>query len=224
MLHRPCVSFALLIGALLLTLMALGGCGTVGALVGGMAESANRQGSSSIEARYTGLEGKSFAVVVAADRAIQADYPDVVARICVLTSARLSKEAKAGGFVPGERVLEWQFNNPRWTTMPMSELASKLGVQRLVYVDLIEYRLHDPGNAYLWAGVASANVGVIEADSTVPEDFAFQTQIQVQFPTDEGFGPSDIPFEAVNSELSRRVIDRASWLFYPHEEPNTIEY
>ncbi len=223
MLHRPCVSFALLTVALL-SLMAFGGCGTVGALVGGMAESANRQGSSTIEARYTGLEGKSFAVVVAADRAIQADYPDVVARICVLTSARLAKEAKAGGFVPGEKVLEWQFNNPRWTTMPLSELASKLGVQRLVYIDLIEYRLRDPGNSYLWAGIASANVGVIESDSTVPEDFAFQTQVQVRFPTEEGFGPADLPFEAVNSELSRRLVDRASWLFFTHDEPNKIEY
>ncbi len=193
-------------------------------LVGGMAESARRTESSEVPAEYDGLRGKSFAVIVAADRATQADFPDVVARLTVEISRRLAEHVGASGYVPGEKVLQWQYNNPRWSTMPMSELAQQLGVQRLVYVDLIEYRLNDPGNAYLWDGLGTANVGVVEADTSLPDDFAMQKQVSVKFPDNEGAGPAEIPFAAVNTELARRLADRAAWLFYTHEEKNEMEY
>lgn len=206
------------------TMLGAAGCTSLGMLVGGMAESARRTGTSDIQAEYTGLQGKSFAVVVAADRATQADFPDVVARVTLEVSKRLAASAGASGYVPGERVLQWQYNNPRWATMPMSELAGHLGVQRLVYIDLIEYRLNDPGNAYLWDGLATANVGVVEADTPLADDFAMQKQVSVRFPDNEGSGPADIPFAAVNTELSRRLTERAAWLFFDHEEKNELEY
>lgn len=214
--------------ALALTLLVLSplsaGCTTVGALVGGMAESARRSGTSEVDAEYKGLAGKSFAVIVAADRIIQADFPDAVARLSTAIADRLRQNAGASGFVPGEQVLQWQYNNPRWSAMPVAQLAQELQVERLVYVDLIEYRLNDPGNAYLWSGLATANVGVIEADSSIPDDFAYQAQLTVRFPDEEGMGPAELPLAAVNTELARRMTDRVSWLFYKHEEPNELEY
>lgn len=199
------------------------GC-AIGELAGAMAESSRRQGSTTIEAEYSGLTGKSFAVVVMADRVIQADHAAVVARLTRDIADRLAKFAGGSAFVPGEDVLRYTFNYPRWSTMPPSELARALGVERLVVVELTEYRLNDPGNQYLWQGVAAGSVSVYEAESVVPDEQAYHKALQVKFPDRGGYGPADLPRAAVNTELSRRFIDRASWLFYRHDEKNIIEY
>ena len=97
-------------------------------------------------------------------------------------------------------------------------------VDRLIYIDLYEYTLHEPGNSYLWAGAASGSVAVIEADSPYPDEFAFQLPVGVQFPDQMGFGPAELSKQQVSSVLSNRIIDRASWLFYEHEEDYYPEY
>ncbi len=202
----------------------LGGCNLVGGLAGGMVESYKRSSTHTIEAKHRGLEGKSFAVLVTADRVIQADYPEVVAKMTLELSERLAREANASGYVPGQLVLDFQFNHPRWVTMPMGQIAKELGVERIVYVDLLEYRLNDPGNQYIWQGVAAALVGVVHADSGLPDEFAFQEQVRVKFPDKDGLGPTDLPRAAVNTALANRIVDRSAWLMYDHEEPYYPDY
>ena len=36
-------------------------------------------------------------------------------------------------------------------------------MERLVFIDLYEYRLNPTGNSYLWDGVAGGHIGVVEA-------------------------------------------------------------
>lgn len=205
--------------------MCTSGC-AVGVLIGGMAENARRDSNKDVEAEYLGLEGKSFAVIVNADRVIQSEYPAVVARVCMEVSERLAKQTNASGYIPGQRLLQYQFDHPRWTMMSPSELGKALGVQRLVYVDLTDYRLTDPGNSYIWKGIARANVGVAEIDGQLPDDLVSRKPIMVKFPDKDGYGRDDEGMSAglVNSALSKRLIDRVSWLFYKHEEKYYPEY
>jgi hypothetical protein len=67
-------------------------------------------------------------------------------------------------------------------------------------------------------------VGVVEAESTLLEDFAFRENIQVKFPDKDNTGAMEIPGDTVQLELLRRFVNRCSWLFFDHEEPNVIEY
>jgi hypothetical protein len=209
--------------ALLALALSQGGC-FVGELAGGMIESHRRNSTKTVEAEYAGLSNKTFAVVVSADRMIQADYPEVIVKLSTDIAERLAKSANASGYVPGKSVMDYQFNHPRWVTMTHGELAKALGVQRLVHVDLVEYRLRDAGNQYLWQGVAAGTIGVVEADGTLPDEFAFQKPIRVRFPDHDGMGPGDFPQAAVNTELARRFVDRAAWLFYAHEEKYYPDY
>ncbi|MBC7834045.1 MAG: hypothetical protein H7Y88_02965 [Phycisphaerales bacterium] len=213
-----------LLGALgVAACLPLKGC-VIGALVGGMTESYRQNSTRPIDAKYTGVEGKSFAVVVSADRIIQADYPDAVALLTVRISERLKEHINATGYVPGERVLEYQYNNPRWVAMSMSDLAKALGVERLVFIDVQELRLNDPGNQYLWAGVATGTVGVVEADGPMADIYSFQEAVSVAFPDGESFGQGEMSAPLVQAALVKRFVDRASWLFYTHEEPYYPEY
>ena len=75
----------------------------------------------------------------------------------------------------------------------------------------------------LWR-IAAGSVGVIEADSSVPDEFAFEQPVKVQFPDKDGYGPAELATEVVSTELARRFIDRTAWMFYVHEEPYYPKY
>jgi hypothetical protein len=204
--------------------LALPGCGIVGA-VGGVIENVRRESTRTVEPEYTGIEGKSYAVLVTADRGIQADHPGLLEHLTNRIDERLRQFAKAGGRVPPEDTLRWLSDNPRWPAMPRARLAEALGKpDRLILVELTEYRLNDPGNQYLWDGVAAGTVTVFETDGTRAERPAFRKAIEVKFPGKEGYGPNDLTTEQVTSALALRFIDRSSWLFYTHEEPYYPEY
>jgi hypothetical protein len=208
--------------ALTLVAATLAGCAIAGvAAVAGKAIS--ETGTRKVQAEYTGLAGKSFAVVVAADRTIQADTPGLVEFLTIKITQRLHDHAAAAAFVPPADVLEYLFRNPAWTAKPLDELARDLGVERLVYIDMYEYRLHEPGNAYEWDGVAAGRVAVVETESPLGT-YAFDRLVRVRFPGKAGFDRESLSRQVVNTGLAQRFIDRASWLFYTHEEPKKIDY
>lgn len=203
--------------------LSLAGCNIV-APIGGMLESARRQGTTDFDAEYAGLDGKTFAVVVVADRVIQAEHPAVIARFSTELAERLKKETQAKGYIPGQRMLQFQFDNPRWVAWGPGELGKKLGVDRLVYLELLEYRLVDPGNKYTWKGVCRASLSVAEIDGSSPDDYAYRKSLVVRYPDSDGYGPGEMKVELVNTVLTNRMIDRASWLLYKHTEKNDLKY
>jgi hypothetical protein len=145
------------------------GC-VVATVIGGMAESARRTGSHDVVAEYSGLTGKSFAVVVAADRVVQGSDGAMVNRLTNgITGMLVANQQVIGfsGFVPGPRVLEFQYNTPGWPSWSYGRVADEFTVERLIVVDLYEYRLNEPGNAHVWDGMVAARIGVVEADAVV---------------------------------------------------------
>lgn len=214
---------ALLILTPLITMTQLSGC-IIGAAIGGMAESYHRTGSSEIEAEYTGIEGHSFTVVVSTDRLIEGNNPGISARINQRVNDRLIQNAKPTFAIPSTDLLRVLYDTPQWPAMPRGEVANMLGVERLVVVEITEYRLNEPGNKYVWDGSASCLVSVHEADSPFPDDPVFEKAITVSFPDMSGLMSTEIPQAAVNTELANRITNRISWLFYTHEESNVIPY
>jgi hypothetical protein len=214
--------------ALLAALPLLGGCNVLG-FAGAMAESYKRQSTHTVQPEYTGLTGKRYAVVVIADRYIQGEFPDIVAYVTAKTTAQLTdakaqQHIAAQGVIPPDRLLTYLYEHPGWKARSRGELAKDLGVDRLIVVELLEYKLNDPGNQYIWEGEATGTLGVCESDGPQPDEFAFEKPIKVAFPDKEGLGPNEIPRNAVATELARRFVDRCAWVFYPHEEPYYPKY
>lgn len=207
-----------------IVLLPLPGC-ALAALAGGMAESYRRTGTRTVAAEYEGLQGHSVAVVVSVDRMILGTFPALATTLTNAITVRLADPANTGitGFVPPRAVLEFQYSNPDWTAWNYIDLVEEFGVDRLVYVDIYEFRLHEPGNAYLWEGVAVARVGVIEAESGL-DSFTFVKDVQVGFPDGQGYGPQDFNEQTVRQALTGRLIDRVSWLMYEHKEPYYPNY
>jgi hypothetical protein len=211
-------------------------CGLLAALAGGCTalafgavalENARAQSNVNVKAEYSGLDGHSFAVLVRADRVTQAEYPSLVARFTQQANERLKEETLATGYIPPYDLLTYTFNNPRWVARPLGEVAEELGVDRLVLIELHEYRLYEPGNRYVWDGTVVGTVGVIEADSIMPDEFVFSKAIRVDYPDeDKSYMSEDSAMtqEIVATVLESRFINRATWLFFDHKESYSIEY
>jgi hypothetical protein len=221
--HRRFCRMTATLAACGASLGALPGCQIVG-IVGAMAQSAEEMGSTVYPAEYVGLDDHSYAVIISADRVIESDNPGITARLTQIIDRDLKANTQATAHIPAGRLLSKLYADPSWQALPRGELAEKLGVERLVVVEVVEYRLHEPGNRYTWDGVASGVVEVYESDSGLPDDPMFERTIAVTFPDRTGLLEEEVPKEVITSELSRRFGERISWLFYEHEEANAITY
>ncbi len=210
-----------LIGACAFLMLPMSGC-----FIGGMVENARRDGSlkRDVQAEYDGLQGKSVAVVVSSDRAVLADFPTITNEITTRMHIRLHDAGAAGSHSNTDQLLAYLYNRPGWQTRPLSELAKELKVERLIFIDLQEFRLREPGNTWLWEGVAVGSVNVVECDGPAPDDFAFSRTVRVTFPDDQGTGPAQVSGQVVASELLRRFCERSAWQFFKHEEEYYIKY
>lgn len=216
-------TLASLLAALFLVTVA--GCEVLG-IFGVMARTYQETGTHMVDAEYEGLADNDFAVIVSADRTIQGVHPELVTRLTQLITQQLAvvDRTDASGFVPAPSVLEFQLTNTDWGSWTYDQIAEEFGVNRLIVVDIQEFRLQMPGNQYVWDGVAIARVGVIEADSALPDDFTFNENVSVSYPDGRGFTKNDFPRRHVYGFLEKRLVDRITWLFYRHEEPMRPDY
>lgn len=198
------------------TVLALGGC--IAGAVGAIGQQIERGKKLDVPAAYDGIDGKTCAVIVNADYATLVEHPAVVKNITANISARIQQYVKGATVLPPATVLAWQYRTPQWRAMPYGEVAKELGVDRLVYIDLYEYRLNPTGNSYLWDGVAAGNIGIIEADGLAPDEFVYTTNIVAKFPDKEGIGKESARREEIELGLLTLFIQRTSWLFYRHIE------
>jgi hypothetical protein len=98
-------------------------------------------------------------------------------------------------------------------------MAEALDVDRIVYVDIVEYRLNPPGNQWLWEGVCAANVGIIERDGFDPDAFAETFEISSRFPEETGVERSSATAGQIELGLLGQFVQRTAWLFHTHIEP-----
>jgi hypothetical protein len=204
----------------------MSGCNLIG-FAAVAADKINQDGTTKVEAKYRGLAGKSFAVLVTAPVSVRADHGRILDAFVTRTTDLLRDNAGATGFVPGLRSIEFAFNRPSWEVLPPGEVAHELGVDQLIIVDVSELRIFEVGNPFVYDGVATALISVHEA--TKPGDkspgrAAYRTRLTVRFPDVKNPTSSELPTDLVQSELIRRLSDRTAWLFYDHEERNDIKY
>ena len=198
--------------------MLLAGCGFE-RLVGGMAQNYEYQKVIEVHPVYTGLEDKTVAVLVDVDIGTLYDHPEVMLTI----ATNIAREIQLN--VPGVRVAapnyvgEWQFRTPMWSAMPYGEIAESLGVDRVVHIDLYEYRLHPAGNRWLWDGVCAAHVGIIERDGLDPDSYADVFNVESVYPPLKGVGRDSATAELIQTGLLALFIEKTGWLFYSHYEP-----
>ncbi len=169
-----------------------------------------------VEADYRGLEGKSIAVMVAADEYVLFTHPDAQIGVARAVSARLADNMPSVIVMDPAKVVQFQAENPYWYAIPYSELIQKMDVDAIVLIDLVEYQTHEPGNKYIWQGIITGNVGVILADAENPDDFVYYTTVRALFPEDRKVGVVDANNATIQLGMHSIFSRDAAGLFYDH--------
>ena len=198
-------------------ILGAGQAGAVGAA--GAAQNFDYQKLIEVLPRYDGLEHHSVAVVVDAPLDLQYTKPDLVDQVSGGLMARLQEHVPNITLMHPAKVRNWQFTTPQWNAFAFSEMADELGVDRVVLVDIQEFRLHPRGNRWLWEGHCRAAIGVIERDGYDSDAFSDAWEVSARFPDIEGLDRDSASEWEVQTGLLSEFIKQSSYLFYKHLEP-----
>ncbi|MHC4414768.1 MAG: hypothetical protein ACYS0G_05745 [Planctomycetota bacterium] len=194
------------------------GC-AVGKLLGGMAQNYEYNLLIEVHPAYDGLENKTVAVAVDADLATLYEHPNLALTVAANVSRDIGTNVPGVTVVPVALVADWQFRTPQWNAMPYGDVAKALKVDRVVYIDLYEYRLNPRGNQWLWEGICAANVGLIESDAIDPDSYVETFNVESSFPDEKGVARHEANAAQIQTGLLARFVERTGWLFYRHLEP-----
>ena len=174
-----------------------------------------------VKQQYAGLDNRSVAVLVASGEYIDFNYPNVRDQLTREISQRIATNVPGVKLTDPDQVLKFQEDNPYWTARAPAELIRALNVQRLVIVEVGEYRTHEPGDRHILRGVVTGNVNVLEAESPNPNNFALIRPLRAAFPEESrskiGYSRETLSESMVETEARRRFAEDAAGLFYDHQ-------
>jgi len=159
-----CLSFCILRSAFCVLLLFLPGCNLFGAIAGKLAP------LQTIPPQYAGFADQSIAIMVWAGDGTMIDFPDVRADLAgsmqkKLTEARDVKTKEMANIrfaTTPSAVVRLQENHPEYESMPLTEVAPKLGATRVIYLEIENLQTRSSASVELYRGSASATVKVVE--------------------------------------------------------------
>jgi len=173
-----------------------------------------------VEAQYTDLEKQRVAVMVAASDDTLFHHPRARPAMTSTISRQIAKNVKGVSLMNPKKIIDYQVENPYWHTLPYSKVMEVIEVDRLIVIDIVDYRTHQAGNRHIYRGLISANVGVLEAEAKNPDNFAFRTQVRAQYPrtADSKVGAVNADEQTIELGVIKRFTAKAAGLFYEHKE------
>ena len=175
---------------------------------------------------YNGFAGQSVGVMVWADRGIRIDFASIQVDLASAIHKRLeeaapkTKQLKGTTFpVQAASIVRYQQDHPESEGAPIISIAPKLGVNRLIYIELESFTTRSDLTVDLFRGSASASVKVIEVKGSQAAIGYNESGIKVSFPPKvprEGIpnaGDAKMytgTLDALATEITNR--------FLPHEE------
>jgi hypothetical protein len=119
---------------------------------------------------YKKLDHQSIGVMVWADRGIVIDWPDIQLDVAGAVQSKLEAAQKAGRkelagatfpVLPAS-IARYQRDHPEIEAYPITDVAPKLGVSRLIYIEIQDFRTRSEAAVELFHGSLSANVKILE--------------------------------------------------------------
>lgn len=171
--------------ATVLCLLTIGpaGCGALGVI-------ANAAPRAPVPAEYT-LAGQSAGVMVWCDRGLRTDWPNLQLDVGAGVLSRLKdtaalneKKELAGTTYPvsAESVLKWQKDHPAYQSLPIEQIAPRLGVSRLIYIEIEHLSTRTAYTIALYRGTARASLKVVEISNGQAIVAYEKGDIEVTFP------------------------------------------
>jgi hypothetical protein len=149
-----------------------------------------------VKPQYTNLAGQSIGVMVWIDRGIRIDWPGLQLDLANSIDKQLRDQtADAKGHnvaktllgstypVLPASIIRYQMDHPEIEAMQMVDVAPKLGVQRLIYVEVEDFDTRADRTVELFRGSAKATVRVFEIEKDGTAKIAFEkNNVVASFP------------------------------------------
>lgn len=181
-----------LVGAMMLWGGMVGGCGFM-----------EMTKERPIPPKYTGLKAQSIGVMVWCDRTVRLDYPAIQLDVANAIQRNLQQSAerdKKGELtdakfpVQPRSIVRFQYENPDTDAAPITVTAPKLGVERLIYVEIEEFYTRPDAQLALFRGTVTATLRVVEVVDGKATVAYVENDLRTLFPPDapaEGLPGSD---------------------------------
>ena len=182
--------------------------------------------------KYIGLQDKSVGVMVWCDRMIRLDYPTLqldiasaVQRQLQAAQTREKKKELTGATFPVQprSIVRYQIENPETDSVPITDVAPKLNVDRLIYVEIEEFYTRPDGQLALFRGTVGSTLRLVEIDAENKAKVAYvENDVRTVFPEDapaDGLPGSDDAriYQATVNAYAREIVKRfITWV--PSEE------
>ena len=180
-----------------------------------------------VQPKYMGLENQSTGVMVWADRGLRIDWPMIQLDLANTVQKKLTDFQKGKGresktlvgttfpILPAS-IVRYQKDHPEIEAMPVTDIAPRLGVRRLIYVELDDFATRSDQQVALFRGTGNATVKLVEVDGANEAHVAFeQNNVTTHFPPKappEGtsaFGDARIyagTIDALGTEIARLFV------------------
>ena len=140
------------------------------------------QSHTKVKAEYTGLENQTVAVLIVGQSAIDFEEPYARMDLALATEQALTEYVKGVELADQEKIQNFQRSRFDWYGLPVSDIINQFQVQRLLYVELIQFTIREPESVNLLRGHIWAQLRVYEKESHTPDLPVFETEVEVIFP------------------------------------------
>src|SRR5262249_21367891 len=128
--------------------------------------------ADTVKPKYVGFASQSVGVMVWTDRGVQVDYPSLGLDLANSVQRKLAEETKnkkeelKGTFFPVQpaSIARYQIDHPTLDFKDVTEVAPKLGVTRLIYLEVEDFGTRAPASVELYRGSMSTSLKVVEID------------------------------------------------------------
>lgn len=203
--------YGLLTLTVLLSSLQLSGCAF-------LAAGAQKVAGKDVAASYTGLSNKTVAIVIYADWATSLEYVGARDEIAIFVTARCHELLPTVKLVNAKEIIHWQDDTREWQGMPVKEIGQHFSVDRVLYIELLDYRTREPGAKNLMRGRIHAMCRVYETE-TPGNTPAWERELDVYWPEvapQNALQTSDITIrrrvlEAFSDQLVGNFFDRKEY-------------
>ncbi len=175
-------------------------------------------GNRKVKAECTKMNDHSVAVIVYADTNTQYVHPNAQGDLTTLISSEFQNKLNNVTPLDSDTIMIFQRSNLNWVEMDKTEIASKLNVDYVLFVSLVEFattqaEFNDLLQARITGEVTLYKAGVKERQASVWQG----RPIQVKFPKTETVrqGNNEYQFRLI---AMRMFADKVAKKFYNHEE------
>ena len=181
-----------------------------------------------VPAKYKDLHGQKVAVMVWVAPGCRIDWPQLTLDTANGIQQQLQtaikdkvREVEGATFpMSAAMVVSMQEDHPEWSAQPIEEIAPKLGVTRLIYVEVENFQTRSDASVELFRGSMSGRVKLIEVSNGVARIGLSEDNLRIVYPThgpDEG-EPNKNDYEMYRKTVNEFTTTVANLFVTHHDE------